>query len=88
MAGFAFLAFLPFMLVVLFMAGNAGHLQLVSIKVTFVATDALHFPVLEQQFVFGALVMIELDFLPAFLDMTGFTFRPEAAFMLVVLLVA
>ena len=75
-------------LVVFLVAGIAVHLELVLIQVSLVAIVALHIAMLSKQREFGLPVMIERDFLPAALDMTGLAFRPKLALVLVVLLMA
>lgn len=50
-AGFAFLAFLAFVLVIFFMAGIALGIELVLIQIAFVATGALHILMFAQQWI-------------------------------------
>jgi len=85
MASFAFLALLPFVLVVFFVARVAIGLQLVLIQIAFVASHAFRFYVLAQQRVFGLLVMIEHDLFPAAIDVAGLAQRSKGLLVFVVL---
>ena len=76
-AGLAFLAFLAFMFVVLFMAGDAGRRQLVLEQRAGVTGFALGHGMLAAQGILGVPVVIKFRGLPAFFDVTGFTFVTE-----------
>jgi hypothetical protein len=88
MATFAFWPQCTFMLVIFFVAGNTGCLQLFLVNIAFVTAGTFQFKVFPAQWIFGLLGMIENDFFPAFLDMTGFALWSEIAFVLVVFFVA
>lgn len=88
MAGFAFLAFLPFVLVIFLMAGVAVCLQLDLIQIPFVAADAFRVMVLSEQRILGLLVVVEDNFFPALFVMTGFALGPKIPLVLIVFLVA
>ena len=79
--GFAFLAFLPLMFVVLLVAGDAGRWQLVLEQRTGVTGFALGFGMFAAQGVFSIPVVVERSCLPAFLDVTGFAFVAESSLM-------
>ena len=88
-AGFAFLAFFAFVLVIFFMAREAIALQLVLVQIPFMATDALGINVLAEQRVFGFLVVVENDFFPTLVVVTGLALWTEFSlvpFLLVVVL--
>ena len=82
MASFAFLALLPFVLVVLLVTRQAGGLQLVFVQVSLVAAHAFHRrTMLAQQRKFGLFIVIEENLFPIAFDVTTFTLRPEVAFV-------
>ena len=87
-AGFAFLPLLAFMLVVFLMASEAIGFQLVLVQIAFVASNTLGIFVFSEQRIFGLLVMVEDDFLPALFVVAGFTFGTEVALVLVIFLMA
>ena len=69
--GFTFPAFLSFVRVILFMAGDAGSLQLLLEQESRVATVALGLDVLAAQDEFGVAVVIKFHGLPAFFHVAG-----------------
>ena len=75
--GLTFPAFLAFMFVVLFMAGDASRRQLVLEQWAGVTGFALGFGMFAAQGVFGIPVVIKSGGFPAFLDVTGFAFVAE-----------
>ena len=86
-AGFAFLAFLTLVFVVLLMASDADCWQLVLEQWAGVTGFALGGGMFATQGIFGIPVVIESSGLPAFLDVTGFAFVAKAtlvAFLVVV----
>lgn len=87
MARFAFFPFLPFVLIVLPVAGITIGLQLLLIRIPFVAADAFHFMMFSKKRILGCLVVIEQDFFPSPIRMASFTFRPKVALVFVILLV-
>src|SRR5689334_9516266 len=87
-AAVAFRSELPFVLVVLLVAGDARALQLVAIQVARMAAVAFHLPVLAAQRILGLRVVVERDLRPRLGGVAGLAFLPEAALVLVVLLVA
>ena len=88
-AGFAFLAFLAFVLVIFFVAREAIVFQLVLVQIPFMATDALRINMLSEQRVLGLFVMIKKDFFPTLVVVTGLALGTEFSlvpFFLVVVL--
>ena len=87
MAGLALPAFLALVLVVLFVAGDAGSLQLFLEKESGMAAVAPGLGVLAAQDELGVAIVIEFHVFPAFFQVTGLAFRAEAttvAFLFVV----
>jgi len=80
------------LIVVLFVAGDAGHLQLVLVQVALVAGHTLQWRrlVFAQQAEFGVFGVIEQDFRPPLVDVAGLALLAEVALvrLFVILLVA
>ena len=84
----ALLAFLAFMHVVEFVAVVTLGSIFFFFRKTFMTILALEFCMPFYQFEFGVLVVIKMHFFPNFRVVAGFTFWPEAAFMLVIIFMA
>ena len=87
-AAFAFLAFLPLVLIVLRMASVANGLCLVAIEHAAVAARALDRLVLAAQRILRIAIVIELDDFPVFFSVTRLTFVAETGLVGVVFFVA
>jgi hypothetical protein len=85
----AFLPFLAFVLVFLFVAGIALSLELwlALIQIPLMATLALYFVMLAQQRILGCFAMIEQDLFPIAVGMASYAFHTEITFVFVSLLV-
>lgn len=86
-AGFTFLALLPFMLVVFLVTGVAISFQFFLVSIAFVAFAALRIAVFAKQREFGLFVMIERGLFPTAIVMARLAFDTEATFVLVIFLV-
>lgn len=75
-----------FVLIVFFMARDAGSLQFYFIQIARVTADAFCLAMLSEQRIFGLLVMIEQDIFPALGIMASFAFGAKVPLMLIVLL--
>jgi len=87
-ATFTFAAKASLVLVILAMARVAICFQFFLVQIPLVAADTLHLMVFPEQGIFGSLVMIEQDLLPASIGVAGLAFEPKAALVFIVLLVA
>lgn len=84
-AGFASFAEVTFVIVVLEMAGNTGHIEFIGERVLAVAAGAFLFGVLAVQYEIRVAVVIETGVVPAFWIVTGAAFVAATAVMRIVL---
>ena len=81
MAATAFLPFLSFMDIILFVATEAGRLEILLIEGTFVASCAFRLCMFTPQREFGITVVVECDAFPILCRMAVTTFGAKASLM-------